>query len=216
MYCSCIFHNQLFLRALCRSLFFPPSPSIAIHSSGVHPCFCTQNSFQLQNFVSPPLFLLLLPSLGGRGSVVKEKRDLKVRGRAGCNTAKTTELLYSSAGSTIACTPSYFAPVQLSRVLVIRFPHYRRHKGGERSSSHAALPHCPQPNFTQLSTFYFATAFILYSHFLFLLLSPFHHFLRPPLSERADRKDHVGTQDPASSCIWVYTQQCQPSICVQC
>ena len=34
---------------------------------------------------------------------------------------------------------------------MIRFPHYRRHKGGERSSSHAALPHCPQPNFTQLS-----------------------------------------------------------------
>ena len=117
----------------------------------MHPCFCTQNSFQLQNFVSPPLFLLLLPRLGGRGSVVKEKRDLKVRGRAGCNTAKTTELLYSSASSTIACTPSYFAPVELSRVLVIRFPHYRRHKGGERSSSHAALPHCPQPNFTQLS-----------------------------------------------------------------
>ena len=52
----CIFHNQLFLRALCRSLFFPPSPSIAIHSSEVHPCFCTLASLFSSLILSHPLF----------------------------------------------------------------------------------------------------------------------------------------------------------------
>ena len=70
---------------------------------------------------------------------------------------------------------------------VIRFPHYGRHKGGERSSSHAALP--AQPNFT-FSTFYFATkppTASLHSFFILLLLPSCHHFLFHPLSEREGR-----------------------------
>ena len=142
-------------------------PLLSIHQ-GCTLASAPKTLFSSKILFPPLLFLLLLPSLGGRGSVVKEKRDLKVRGKAGCNTAKTTELLYSSASSTIAYSPLLYSGSANSRVLVIRFPHYRRHKGGERSSSHAALPHCPQPNFTQLSTFYFATSL----HSIFTLSVP--------------------------------------------
>ena len=110
---------------------------------------------------------------------------------------------------------------------VIRFPHYGRHKGGERSSSHAALP--AQPNFT-FSTFYFATkppTASLHSFFILLLLPPCHHFLFHPLSEREGRSQgsrrHAGpgkflhlctvpTQDSytySANPRFVY-MQCQP------